>query len=104
MRVFCLNLMVSKMAVSIVLIALASTSLTRAVFLETIVFTKTRAIFWLMQVRGLRWLVRARADIRLRPSEVIKPRTGIKLQPSALVRIRTDIKLRPIGLVRSYKD
>ena len=38
----------------------------------------------------LRWLVRTRVDIRLRPS--------------GLERTRTDIKLRPIGLVRSYKD
>ena len=38
----------------------------------------------------LRWLVRTRADISLRPSGLVKP--------------RTDIKLQPIGLVRSDKD
>ena len=53
----------------------------------------------------LRWLIRTRPDISLRPSGLVRPRTtDIKLLPSALVRTRTDIKLRPIGLVRSYKD
>ena len=52
----------------------------------------------------LRWIVRTRADISLRPRGWVRPRTDIKLRPSALVRTRTDIKLQPIGLVRSYKD
>ena len=52
----------------------------------------------------LRWLVRTRADISLRPSGLVKSRTDIKLQPSSLVRTGTDIELWPIGLVTSYKD
>ena len=31
----------------------------------------------------LRWLVRTRAAISLRPSGLVRPRTDIKLQPSA---------------------
>ena len=41
----------------------------------------------------LRWLVRTRADIKLRPSALIRARTDIY-----------SIKLWPIELVRSYKD
>ena len=64
----------------------------------------------------LRWLIRTRADISLRPSGLVRPRTDIKLsglarprtdiklQPSALVRTRTDIKFQPVGLVRLYKN
>ena len=54
----------------------------------------------------LRWLVRTRVDISLRPSGWVRPRTDIKLQPSALVKNKepTDIELQPIGLLRSYKD
>ena len=52
----------------------------------------------------LRWHVRTRADISLRPSGLVRPRTDIKLQPSAFVRTRTDFKLQTVGLGRSYKD
>ena len=66
----------------------------------------------------LKWLVRTRADISLRPSGLVRPRTDIKLwpseslrsktdikvRPSAFIRTWTDIKLQPIGLVRSYKS
>ena len=52
----------------------------------------------------LRWLVRTRADIGLRPSGLVRSRTDIKLRPSAFVRTRIDFKLQTVGLVRSYKD
>ena len=52
----------------------------------------------------LRWLVRTRADISLRPSGLVRSRTDIKLRPSAFVRTRTDFKLQTVGLGRSYKD
>ena len=74
--------------------------------------SRIKSIAW-----HLRWLVRTRADISLRPSGLVRPRTDIKLWPSELVRSRTDIKLQPsafvrtgtdfklqtVGLVRSYK-
>ena len=43
----------------------------------------------------LRWLVRTRADIGLRPSGLIRSRTDIKLQPSELVR-SSDL-INPLG-------
>ena len=49
-------------------------------------------------------LVRPRADIRLQPSKLVRSRTDIKVWPSAFKRAKTDIKLQLIGLVRSYKD
>ena len=52
----------------------------------------------------LRWLVRTRADISLRPSGLVRPRTDIELRPSAFVRTRTNFKLQTVGLGRSYKD
>ena len=52
----------------------------------------------------LRWLVRTRADIGLRQSELVRLRTDIKLQPSELVRLRADIKLRPSAFVRTRTD
>ena len=52
--------------------------------------SRIKSIVW-----HLRWLVRARADISLRPSGLVRPRTDIKLRPSELVRSRTDIKLWP---------
>ena len=52
----------------------------------------------------LRWLVRTRADISLRPSGLVRSRTDIKLRPSAFVGTRTDFKLQTVGLGRSYKD
>ena len=52
----------------------------------------------------LRWLVRTRADISLRPSGLVRSRTDIKLQPSAFVRTRTNFKLQTVRSVRSYKD
>ena len=52
----------------------------------------------------LRWLIRTRADISLRPSGLVRPRTDIKLWPSELVRSRTDIKLRPSAFVRTRTD
>ena len=52
----------------------------------------------------LRWLVRTRADISLRPSGLVRPRADIKLRPSAFVRTRTDFKLQTVGLRRSYKE
>ena len=52
----------------------------------------------------LRWLVRTRADIGLRPSGLVRSRTDIKLRPSAFVRTRTNFKLQTVRLVRSYKD
>ena len=75
--------------------------------------SRIKSIAW-----HLRWLVRTRADISLRPSGLVRSRTDIKLWPSELVRTRTDIKLWPsafvrtrtnfklqrVGSVRSYKD
>ena len=75
--------------------------------------SRIKSIVW-----HLRWLLRTRADINLRPSGLVRSRTDIKLQPSELVRSRTDIKLRPsafvstrtnfklqtVQSVRSYKD
>ena len=61
--------------------------------------SRIKSIAW-----HLRWLVRTRADISLRPSELVRPRTDIKLRPSAFVRTRTDFKLQKVGLGRSYKD
>ena len=57
--------------------------------------SRIKSIVW-----HLRWLVRTRADISLRPSGLVRSRTDIKLQPSELVRSRTDIKLRPSAFVR----
>ena len=64
---------------------------------------------WLVRTRadiGLRpsGLARSRTDIKLRPSELVRSRTDIKLRPSAFVRTRTDFKLQTVRLVRSYKD
>ena len=64
---------------------------------------------WLVRTRadiGLRpsGLVRSRTDIKLRPSELVRSRTDIKLRPSAFVRTRTDFKLQTVRLLRSYKD
>ena len=61
--------------------------------------SRIKSIAW-----HLRWLVRTRADISLRPSRLVRPRTDIKLRPSAFVRTRTDFKLQTVGLGRSYKD
>ena len=61
--------------------------------------SRIKSIAW-----HLRWLVRTRADISLRPSGLVRPRTDIKLRPSAFVRTRTDFKLQTVGLGRSYKD
>ena len=61
--------------------------------------SKIKSIAW-----HLRWLVRTRADIGLRPSGLVRSRTDIKLQPSELVRSRTDIKLRPSAFVRTRTD
>ena len=58
--------------------------------------SRIKSIVW-----HLRWLVRTRADITLRPSGLVRSRTDIKLQPSELVRSRTDIKLRPSAFVRT---
>ena len=55
--------------------------------------SRIKSITW-----HLRWLVRTRADISLRPSELVRPRTDIKLRPSAFVRTRTDFKLQTVGL------
>ena len=52
----------------------------------------------------LRWLIRTRADIGLRPSELVRSRTDIKLQPSELIRATIDIKLRPRAFVRKRTD
>ena len=54
----------------------------------------------------LRWLVRTKADVSLRPSELVRSRTDhdIKLRPSELVRSRTDIKLWPSAFVRTRTD
>ena len=43
--------------------------------------SRIKSIAW-----HLRWLVRTRADIGLRPSGLVRSRTDIKLQPSELVR------------------
>ena len=40
--------------------------------------SRIKSIAW-----HLRWLVRTRAAISLRPSGLVRPRTDIKLQPSA---------------------
>ena len=61
--------------------------------------SRIKSIAW-----HLRWLVRTRADISLRPSGLVRPRTDIKLRPSAFVRTRTDFKLQTVRLGRSYKD
>ena len=57
--------------------------------------SRIKSIVW-----HLRWLVRTRADISLRPSGLVRSRTDITLQPSELVRSRTDIKLQPSAFVR----
>ena len=44
----------------------------------------------------LRWLVRTRADISLRPSGLVRSRTDIKLQPNAFVRTWTNFKLQTV--------
>ena len=61
--------------------------------------SRIKSIAW-----NLRWLVRTRADIGLRPSGLVRPRTDIKLRPSAFVTTRTDFKLQTVGFGRSYKD
>ena len=61
--------------------------------------SRIKSIAW-----NLRWLVRTRADISLRPSGLVRSRTDIKLQPSAFVSTRTDFKLQTVRCVRSYKD
>ena len=61
--------------------------------------SRIKSIAW-----HLRWHVRTRADIGLRPSGLVRSRTDIKLRPSELVRSRTDIKLRPSGFVRTRTD
>ena len=61
--------------------------------------SRIKSIAW-----HLRWLVRTRADIGLRPSGLVRSRTDIKLRPSELVRSRTDIKLRPSAFVRTRTD
>ena len=58
--------------------------------------SRIKSIVW-----HLRWPVRTRADISLRPSGLVRSRTDIKLRPSELVRSRTDIKLRPSAFVRT---
>ena len=45
--------------------------------------SRIKSIAW-----HLRWLVRTRADIGLRPSGLVRSRTDIKLRPSAFVRKR----------------
>ena len=47
--------------------------------------SRIKSIAW-----SLRWLVRTRADISLRPSGLVRPRTDIKLRPSAFVRTCKD--------------
>ena len=59
--------------------------------------SRIKSIAW-----HLRWLVRTRADISLRPSGLVRPRTDIKLRPSAFVRTRTDFKLQTVGMGRSF--
>ena len=61
--------------------------------------SRIKSIAW-----HLRWLVRTRADISLRPSGLVRPRTDIKLRPSAFIRTRTNFKLQTVGLGRLYKD
>ena len=61
--------------------------------------SRIKSIVW-----HLRWPVRTRADISLRPSELVRSRTDIKLWPSAFVRTRTNFKLQTVRSVRSYKD
>ena len=61
--------------------------------------SRIKSIVW-----HLRWLVRTRADISLRPSGLVRSRTDIKLRPSAFVRTRTNFKLQTVQSVRSYKD
>ena len=61
--------------------------------------SRIKSITW-----HLRWLVRAKANISLRPSGLVRSRTDIKLQLSAFVRTRTDLKLQTVRSVRSYKD
>ena len=51
--------------------------------------SRIKSIAW-----HLRWLVRTRADISLRPSGLVRLRTDIKLRSSALVKTRTDFKYR----------
>ena len=58
--------------------------------------SRIKSIVW-----HLRWPVRTRADISLRPSGLVRSRTDIKLRPSELVRSRTDIKFRPSAFVRT---
>ena len=58
--------------------------------------SRIKSIVW-----HLRWLVRTKADISLRPSGLVRSRTDIKLRPSELARSRTDIKLRPSAFVRT---
>ena len=53
--------------------------------------SRIKSIAW-----HLRWLVRTRADISLRPSGLVRPRTDIKLRPSAFVRTRTDLSCRQL--------
>ena len=48
--------------------------------------SRIKSIAW-----HLRWLVRTRADIGLRPSGLVRSRTDIKLWPSEFIRLRTDI-------------
>ena len=61
--------------------------------------SRIKSIAW-----HLRWIVRTRADIGLRPNRLIRSRTDIKLWPSELVQSRTDIKLRPSAFVRTRTD
>ena len=61
--------------------------------------SRIKSIVW-----HLRWLVRTRADISLRPSGLVRSRTDIKLRPSAFVRTRTNFKLQTVRSIRSYKD
>ena len=58
--------------------------------------SRIKSIVW-----HLRWFVRTRADISLRPSGLVRLRTDIKLRPRELVRSRTDIKLRPSAFIRT---
>ena len=55
--------------------------------------SRIKSIAW-----HLRWPVRTRADISLRPSGLVRSRTDIKLRPSAFIRTRTDFKLQIVGL------
>ena len=58
--------------------------------------SRIKSIAW-----HLRWLVRKRADIGLRPSGLVRSITDIKLWPSELVRSSTDVNLRPSAFVRT---